>query len=66
MQTVSNGDSLHEISNSVFWENKKNIISLSSAELVQRVVEVIELQLSQVLHEIECIVALYFQVRGTL
>ena len=32
MQIVANGDNLHEISNSVFWENKKNIVSLLSAE----------------------------------
>ena len=31
---------LHEMSNPVFWENKKNIINLSSAENVQRVVKI--------------------------
>ena len=40
MQIVSIGDNLHEISNPVFWENKKNIINLSSAELAQKVVKV--------------------------
>ena len=40
MQIVSIGDNLHEMSNPVFWEkNKKNINSLSSAEL-QRVVTI--------------------------
>ena len=34
------GDNLHEMSNPVFWENKKNIINLSSAENAQRVVKV--------------------------
>ena len=40
MQTVSNGDNLHEISNPVFWENKKYITNLSSAVLAQTVVMV--------------------------
>ena len=41
MQTVSNGDSLHEKSNPAFWEKQeKNIISLSSAEFAQRVTKV--------------------------
>ena len=39
MQIVSNGDNLHEMSNPVFWENKKNIINLSSAELAQKSVK---------------------------
>ena len=39
MQIVSNGDSLHEMSNPEFEKNKKNI-SLVSAELAQRVVKV--------------------------
>ena len=34
------GDSFHEMPLPVFWENKKTIISLSSAELAQRVVKV--------------------------
>ena len=37
MQIVSLGDNLHEVSDPVVWEfsgeNKKNIISLSSAEI---------------------------------
>ena len=37
MQTVSTGDSLHEMPNPVFWKNKKNIITLSSAEYAVRV-----------------------------
>ena len=40
MQIVSLGDNLHEMSNPVFWENKKNIINLPSAESAQRVVKV--------------------------
>ena len=40
MQIVSNGDNLHEMSNSVFRENKKNIINLLSAELAQSTVKV--------------------------
>ena len=40
MQIVSLGDNLHEISNPGFWENKKIIINLSSAELAKRVVKV--------------------------
>ena len=39
MQIASNGNNLCEMSNPVFWENKKNIISLSSAESAQRVVK---------------------------
>ena len=41
MQIVSNGDSLHEMSNSVFLEKKKkkNIINSSAAELARRVVK---------------------------
>ena len=36
MQIVSKGDNLHEMSNPVFWENKKkNITILSPAELAQ-------------------------------
>ena len=35
MQIVSNGDTLHEMSNPVFWKNKKTI-SLSSAEWAKR------------------------------
>ena len=33
MQTVSNGNSLHVMSNPVSSENKKNVITLLSAEL---------------------------------
>ena len=41
MQIVSIGDNLHDISNPVFWEKyKKNIISLSSAELAKSVIKV--------------------------
>ena len=40
MQIVSLGDNLHEISDPVFWEHKKNITNLSSAEFSQRVVKV--------------------------
>ena len=36
---LSLGDSLHEISKAIFREKKKNIISLSSAEIAQRVVK---------------------------
>ena len=36
MQIVSNGDNLHEMSNPVSGESKKNIINLPSAELAQR------------------------------
>ena len=32
MQFISLGDNLHEMLNPIFWENKKNIFSLSSAE----------------------------------
>ena len=39
-QLVLNGDSLHEMSNPVFWENKKNSVYLSSVELAQRVVKI--------------------------
>ena len=39
MQIVSIGDSLHEMSNPVYWEKKENYHS-SSAELAQRVVKV--------------------------
>ena len=40
MQIVSKIDSLHEMSNFVFWENrKKNFIKLSSAELAERVIK---------------------------
>ena len=40
MQTVSDEDSLHEMSNPVFWEIKINIISLSSAESAHNMVSV--------------------------
>ena len=40
MQIVSNGDNLHEMPNPVFWEKiKKNITSLSPAELANRLVK---------------------------
>ena len=42
MQIVPFGDNLHEISNPVFWENKKNTVNLSSAEIAKRVVKVNE------------------------
>ena len=32
MKIVSNGDNVHEMSNPVSWENKKNMTSLLSAE----------------------------------
>ena len=41
MQIVSNGDNLHEMSNPVVLKNMKNVINLSSAELVMRVVMLI-------------------------
>ena len=34
------GFNLHEISKPIFWENKKNIINLSTSEFTQRVVKV--------------------------
>ena len=34
------GDSLHEMSKPIIWENKKSIIMLLSAELAQRVVKI--------------------------
>ena len=40
MQMLSNRDNLHEMSNLVFWENKKNVINMSAAELAPRVVKV--------------------------
>ena len=44
MQVFSNGDNLHEMSNTVFWEKLKKkkikITSLLSAELAKRVVKV--------------------------
>ena len=40
MQTVSNGDSLHEMSKPVYGKNKENIVRLSSAESVCSVVSV--------------------------
>ena len=41
-------DNLHEMSEAVFWKkkNKKNIISLLSAEIAQRVVKVIKQQMT--------------------
>ena len=33
-------EDLYEMSNSVFWENKKNIINLLPAELAERVIKV--------------------------
>ena len=42
-------DNLHEMSEPVFWKkkkNKKNIISLLSAEIAQRVVKVIKQQMT--------------------
>ena len=45
MQIVSNRDNLHEMSNPDLWENKKNIINLSSAKYSQRVVKVKETML---------------------
>ena len=40
MQIVSLGDNLHEMTKPILWENKKNIINLSSAESTQRVVKI--------------------------
>ena len=33
MQIVSLGDNLHEMTKPIFWKNKKNIVSVSSAGL---------------------------------
>ena len=44
MQIVSIEEHLHELSKPVSWENKKNIINISSAELAQRVVKVKQFQ----------------------
>ena len=40
MQIVSQGDNLHDMSNDIFWENKKKVINLSSTEFAQIVVDV--------------------------
>ena len=48
MQTVSNGDNLHEMSNPVFWKNKKNFIHLSSADFASRGVKVNYIQISSI------------------
>ena len=40
MQTVSIGDSLHEMSNPVFWEKLGKYTNFWSAELAQRVVKI--------------------------
>ena len=45
MQSVSNGDNLHEMPNLVLWEKWKDIIHLSSANFSQRVVKVKETML---------------------
>ena len=39
MKIVSNRDSLHEMSNSVDWKNKKVSSNILSAEIAQRVVK---------------------------
>ena len=63
MQIVSNaGDNLYEMSNRVFlheinpvfWEEKKNVINLSPAELAQRVVKV-KANRFTFLHILKCI-----------
>ena len=36
---IDYGDNLHEVPNPIFWENKKNIVSLSSADFAQRVLK---------------------------
>ena len=41
MQIVSEEDNLHEMSNPIFWENKKNLIYLSSAESAHHMISVI-------------------------
>ena len=33
MQIVSSGDNLHEMSDPVFWENKKKYFNMLSAEI---------------------------------
>ena len=40
MQIVSKGDTLREMPYPFFWEKKKNIINLSSAELAQKMIKV--------------------------
>ena len=40
MQIVALEDSLNEMLSPIFWENKKNVNKLSSAELAQRVEKV--------------------------
>ena len=45
-QIFSNRDNLHEMSNPVFWENKKNI-NLLSAEYAQRAVKIITVSFSR-------------------
>ena len=37
MQIVSNGDNLHEMSNPVFWKNKKNISICRLLKILLRV-----------------------------
>ena len=44
-------DNTHEISNPVLWENKENIINVSSAELAQSVVTVITTRS----HSVDCL-----------
>ena len=39
MQVVSLKDSIHEMSDYIFWQNKKKNISLSSAEFAHKVVK---------------------------
>ena len=47
MQIVSLGDDLHEMSNPVFWKNKKKIVILSFAEFAWRAVKTKEKEATQ-------------------
>ena len=48
MQIISLRDTLHELSKPIFWDNKKIIDNLASAELAERVVKADDRQNSEI------------------
>ena len=46
MQIVSSGDSFHEMSEPIFSNNEKNMVSLSFAEYAQKVVQVYKVRIT--------------------
>ena len=64
MQIVSIGVNLQEMSNPVFWENKKHMLDLSSAEYAERDVNVKEFITNTADDTLKYLILFFREIKG--